>query len=143
MCNVLCLALGIYHAEQVIHKSCPQNASEPARNLKMHISSYSVYSLVIHKDISIASLLTGLIAGPVDGAICMHLFVSCHIMARAQIFPYWALLAHAVVKTRYEQKTLCLDSAPGSTKSSKFLWLPESTKSLEASVLQNIPAIPG
>lgn len=74
MCKVLWLALGIYHAEQVIHKSCPQNASEPVRNFKMHISSYSVSSLVIHKNISIASLLTGLTAGPVDAAIHIHLF---------------------------------------------------------------------
>lgn len=85
----------------------------------------------------------GLTAGPVDGATHIHLFASCLIMARAHIFPYWALLAHAVVKTRSKWKTFCLDSAPGSTKSSKFLWLPESTKSLEASVIQDIPAMPG
>ena len=38
---------------------------------KMHISSYLVYSFIIHKDISIASLLTGPVAGSVDEAICI------------------------------------------------------------------------
>ena len=38
---------------------------------KMHISSYLVYSFVIHKNISIVSLLTGPVAGSVDEAICI------------------------------------------------------------------------
>lgn len=66
-------------------------------------------------------------------------------MARARIFSMLTLVAHAVVKPGSELKTFT--NLPyqlsGSIISSEFLWLLESNKSSEASVLQDIPAIPG